>query len=70
MIFEGANQFWHSIVRVDRWEEGHGWKRWELAKAPQNCPEKLHEDDTNTRAVHAWVSLVCYVGYYKLGRKI
>ena len=50
LFFGGAHQFWASVakgvgrrkVKVGRWQQ--------LAK---NCSEKLHSEDTDTRAVYS-----------------
>ena len=54
VVFEGAHQFWASILRgwVGGREAGaRGWGgRWQ--QLLKNCPKKLHSEDMDTRAVH------------------
>ena len=37
---------------MGRWEAGAGGLGREVATAVENCPEKLHSENKDTRAVH------------------
>ena len=53
VVFEGAHQFWASILRG--WAGGRygGWGgRWQ--QLGKSYPEKLHSEDADTGAVHSW----------------
>ena len=52
-MHEGAHQFWASVLRG--WVGGRqGWGGVEGGgiSCLTNCPEKLHSEDMDTRAVH------------------